>query len=472
MIGNAKGGRLAGFWPWAALLLATVPAIWHVVDFEGDVDGEYPRVLRPTFSRRPPASYRLAEPGDTIDRVSLYVAAGAVVLAAVGWSRSRRQGAPANLWPAAMPLALAAFWHAATPGPAFDGWHGLGWRAIADATAPTPARMALLVAAAVLSGWAVSKGLGALRQRAELVSKGKADGSLALLIVAALLIAARQGELPGVEPVGYWPRWAYAWGLLAFDFAMIRALPARARSGFWPAIGSLTTRTAGWVGLVAVGISLAWLHRPIDRFKEVVPGRIFVSGMPAGRGLAIAQARHHFRTIINLFPEDSPQLRRSPLLDAEREFAREHGIRYVLAPVEASKGDAFQAETLALAQDPSAWPILVHCHACMDRTPTWLGVYRFLVEGRPMDEILREIEQHRGYRPKASVTLVFRHVLPSRAPARCASDPTFRKLLECAEGTPDPFAEQLHRESAAANPKAAPRVTIREGAGALATRRP
>src|SRR5436305_7673591 len=115
--------------PWLILAMAVWPAFWHVLDFPDDIDFEFPAVQRPTFSRRPPPAYRLAEPGDTIDRIAIYFAAGAVVLSLAGLGLSGRDR---RLWPASLALALAALWHAATPGPTFDGWHGLGWRAIAD----------------------------------------------------------------------------------------------------------------------------------------------------------------------------------------------------------------------------------------------------------------------------------------------------------------------------------------------------
>jgi len=99
---------------------------------------------------------------------------------------------------------------------------------------------------------------------------------------------------------------------------------------------------------------------------------------------------------------------------------------------------AFMDETLRLAQDPSAWPILVHCHGNMDRTPAWMGIYRFLVEGRPLLEIMREIEQHRGSRPKSSVTILYNRVLAERAPERYAADPTAAVLRESAKGVVDP----------------------------------
>src|SRR5208283_1973588 len=111
-------------------------------------------------------------------------------------------------------------------------------------------------------------------------------------------------------------------------------------------------------------------------------------------------------------------------------------------PGDDPSGEAFIAQTLALAQDPSAWPILVHCHASMDRSPAWMGLYRFVIQGWPLADALREIECHRGLRPKASVTLLYNRVLPLLAPERAADDPTVPILRRNAEGTDDP-AEQL-----------------------------
>jgi hypothetical protein len=101
--------------------------------------------------------------------------------------------------------------------------------------------------------------------------------------------------------------------------------------------------------------------------------------------------------------------------------------------------DAFLTQTLALAQDPSAWPILVHCHGCMDRSPAWMGIYRFVVQKRPLLEIMQEIERHRGYRPKASVILLYNRVLPPRAGDRYQADPTAAILRQCAASTFDPM---------------------------------
>ena len=145
----------------------------------------------------------------------------------------------------------------------------------------------------------------------------------------------------------------------------------------WTVVGA----TAAWVALVAGGLGLIWYHRPLDRLRAIVPGRIFISGMPTRLGLEVAHRRHRFKTIINLFPEDLPGLR-SPLLDEELRFARDARHRVRRQPVPGRpQADAFLDRTLALARDPAAWPILVHCHACMDRTPAWWGIYQFVVAG-------------------------------------------------------------------------------------------
>jgi hypothetical protein len=79
-----------------------------------------------------------------------------------------------------------------------------------------------------------------------------------------------------------------------------------------------------------------------------------------------------------------------------------------------------------------------------------MGLYRFLVQGRPLDEILREIEGHRGSRPKASVTLVYNRVLADRAPERYAADPTAQELLRNANGAVDIYYEKVREALEAA----------------------
>ena len=130
-----------------------------------------------------------------------------------------------GLWPAAMAVMLAGFWEAANPGPTLDGWHGLGWRAIADPTSPTLLRIALAAGALTLGSIiAVTIWANRRRLRDDWNFAGR-SGSRLLWITGLLLMIARYGEVPGVEPRGYWPRWALVWGLIAIDLCLLRLLP-------------------------------------------------------------------------------------------------------------------------------------------------------------------------------------------------------------------------------------------------------
>jgi hypothetical protein len=42
----------------------------------------------------------------------------------------------------------------------------------------------------------------------------------------------------------------------------------------------------------------------------------------------------------------------------------------------------------------------------MERSPAWMGIYRFVVQQRPLREIMRESDQNRSYRPEGSVAIV------------------------------------------------------------------
>ncbi len=410
-----------------------VPAVWHVLDFDEDIDPEFPTVERPWFSVVPPAAYRLAEPGDTLDRIEIYLAAASVMLAAGGLAVDRGRGALAGI-DGDRPGRLLVQRDA---GP--DG-RRLARPGLEDhrrsPCVPRPAR-GVARRRPRAGRRRVGDGLASAGiDSRELWSGARARGTGSLWIAALVLAVARQFEIPGVEPRGYWPRCAMVWSLTAFDLGLLIELAPCLKSRM-SRLAMGVAAPAGWLALVVLGIDVTWYHRPLARLKPVVPDRIYISAMPTRRGLEVAQSRHHFRTIINLFPEETAQ--RSPLLGDELKFAREHGIRYVASPSDASPdaSNAFLNQTLALAQDPSAWPILVHCHGCMDRSPAWMGIYRFLVQGRPLDEIMQEIERHRGYRPKASVILLYNRVLPPRAGERYWADPTAMLLRRCAAGTVD-----------------------------------
>ena len=104
---------------------------------------------------------------------------------------------------------------------------------------------------------------------------------------------------------------------------------------------------------------------PLHRLREVVPGRIYISAMPTYWGLELAQERHHFKTIINLYPEHTST--GSPLLPDELRFAKEHGIAYVGHPPDDPSGEAFVAQTssLLVTRPPGRFSFIA--------TPAWTG---------------------------------------------------------------------------------------------------
>jgi hypothetical protein len=445
--------RQARCWPWLLLAFSTLPAVWYVWNFEHDIDPELPGIVRPTFSTYPPAAYRLGDAGDTIDHIAVYVSSAALVLACWGLLRNPRGRA----WAAAAALSAAGFWHAATPAPLLDGWYGLGWRSILDPRAPVANRLILALVASCI----VAIDFWAMREKPlrSWWHAAREHGILGLLIAAGGLVAARQVGWLDREPIGFWPRWIYVWGMLAWGLALAKVAPAAPPRWLRGAI--LACLVAASLGLDFAGRGLFRYQRPLHRLREVVPGRLYISEMPSYWSLKLTQDRFHFRTIINLFPEHTPEQSRD--WADELRFAREHGINYVGNPsTDGTGGERFVVETIKLARNPTSWPVLVHCHASMDRSPAWMGIYRFVVQGWPLADALREIERHRGLRPKGAVTLLYLHLLPQLAPERCAADPTFALLRECAASTGDPAAE-LAAGSSLANDRISRRNTPDRG---------
>ena len=136
-------------WPWLVLASMRDPGGLARRRLRG---GHRPRVPHGRVARRSaacrPSAYRLAEPGDTLDRIMIYLAAAGVVLAAGGLAAAPRPRALAGragrrAWPASGT--------ARRPGPAVDGWYGLGWRTIADPRAPLRFALGLLAAAVALA---------------------------------------------------------------------------------------------------------------------------------------------------------------------------------------------------------------------------------------------------------------------------------------------------------------------------------
>ncbi|MBI1325562.1 protein tyrosine phosphatase [bacterium] len=419
---------------YAAMLLCALivlVAIWHVVDFSHDFDPEYPGLQRDHFSPYAPFAYRIAEPGDTLDLLALYLSAlGFGVLLAERLGGNLRSGDSQRLAIDRIitGLLLTGLWVGSAPDPPADGWHGLSFQAIGRAGTPGIVRVGLLALATGILALII---VPMFRHGREIYRR-LTPAWRALSVIAAFCILWRVTGLPDPEPWGYWPRWAMVIAMVILDTSLLSRL---ASTGV-PTDATFGRRTLrkGVIGLAVLGIIQAgfyvhWLHWPIPRLKVIVPGQLYASAMPPPDGLALAYSRHGFKTIINLFNEDTPQRHRD--YPAERAFAEKHGIRYIRADA-SSQGEAFVRKTLEAARDPNNWPVLVHCHGNMDRTPAWVGIYRFIDQGWSMRDILAAIERHRGYRPKGGVTVLYSDVLPVLEPDRWNADPVACQLGEYA----------------------------------------
>lgn len=431
-------GRLsAGRWirgiPW--FIAASLFAIAVVLPFstlKEEVDTDFPDVQRGVFSAYSPMVYRLAEPGDTLDRVGVYLASLGLVVTSLGGWRSRDR-----LWLSGWCAVLLTAWVAACPWPTFDGWHGLNPRALFEPTTPIYLK---LVQVALLLGISVMM-IGPLWSARGRIAKS--DRSLSLLFVTASACGVyRIVAWPDPDPTGYWPRWALILGLTLFLGGLIRVFPfQRRREALWLSLGLKSLQFSAVAGLILLGLWSIWLHRPLNRLKVIEPGRVYISAMPTYGGLEVAQARHQFKTIINLFNENGRQ--RHPNSPDEKRFVAERGLRYIERPDADTDSEIGELEfikaTLAVARDPKAWPVLVHCHGCMDRTPAWAGLYRFLDQGWSLTEVMTEIERHRGLRPKGSVYLLYNWALPQLAAQRFNADPTSKLLKAATAWSVDPY---------------------------------
>jgi tyrosine-protein phosphatase SIW14 len=128
------------------------------------------------------------------------------------------------------------------------------------------------------------------------------------------------------------------------------------------------------------------------RLREVRHGVLYRSGCLTVEGFRDAVAELGIKTIVNLqdeFPD--PQVRNSYLdrsTTSEVELCKSLGVRYVyIAPdlisrqkTESERPRAIE-QFLAVMDDPSNYPALIHCKAGLHRTGVMVAVYRMEYEG-------------------------------------------------------------------------------------------
>ena len=148
-----------------------------------------------------------------------------------------------------------------------------------------------------------------------------------------------------------------------------------------------------------------WEYTHSKRLRVVTADRVYRSGQMTASGFEEAVDRYQIRTIINLqdeFPDPDIALgyfTRETI--KESELCKQLGVRYVfLGPDLISRKriphdrppaiDRF----LALMDDPTNYPVLLHCRAGLHRTGVMVGVYRMEYEGWTRVQVIAEMKIH------------------------------------------------------------------------------
>ncbi|MGA2877322.1 MAG: protein-tyrosine-phosphatase [Bryobacteraceae bacterium] len=125
-------------------------------------------------------------------------------------------------------------------------------------------------------------------------------------------------------------------------------------------------------GLLALSLSIAGLPAAsipdipgVDNFHQV-DEHVYRGAQPHGDGYA-GLAKIGIKTVIDLRGENS-----------EGTFVQRAGMRYVRLRWSGYKApdESQVAAVMAVFNDPSAWPVFVHCRRGADRTGTAIACYR------------------------------------------------------------------------------------------------
>lgn len=157
-----------------------------------------------------------------------------------------------------------------------------------------------------------------------------------------------------------------------------------------------------------LGLAAGTAVEEIPYFHRV-DERVAVAGQPTVEQIA-ALAPAGFRTVVNLRPEaETPAT-------PEKEAAAEAGLRYVAIPFATASpsGEAVE-EFLKVTDDPTIYPVLIHCASANRASALWL-IRRVLRDGWSLADAEREAKEN-GLTHDALLRFAREYVEAHSAPA-------------------------------------------------------
>lgn len=191
---------------------------------------------------------------------------------------------------------------------------------------------------------------------------------------------------------------------------MIAARRSSSASPTWKISGELSRwlMIAAGAFVVVLIVALPWQQairqqRQFRNFRVVEPNKFYRSGQLPLRGLKRLIHEHGIRTVVSFrYPEISGELAPD---HAEEAYCQAEAIRYYrIQPREWTKGtdgtapaDECVNRFLQICDEPSNYPILVHCFAGMHRTGAYCALYRMEYLGWSNERAMEEMRRL-GYR--------------------------------------------------------------------------
>jgi tyrosine-protein phosphatase SIW14 len=176
------------------------------------------------------------------------------------------------------------------------------------------------------------------------------------------------------------------------------------------------------VALAIVGIPVLRYRVVYDtekRFREVSPGKFYRCGQLPADSLGKKLREHQIKLVVNLQDEYPDPLLPEGYWDKphipESHVCAEAGAKFVFLSWRGDHGLLPRNEVgpdrhppviddfLKLCDDPSNYPILIHCMAGLHRTGALTAVYRMEYEGWSVADAMRELRAN-GYGDRKATT--------------------------------------------------------------------